>query len=638
MEAGRSRATACTAAAAPTTATPRSPRCWPSRPRRPPASPTPGCVVLIEASEESGSPDLPAYLEALADRIGTPELVLCLDSGCLDYERLWVTTSLRGLAAGELRVDILTEGVHSGEASGVVPSSFRIPRQLLDRIEDSADRDDRCCPSCTSRSRADRSPRRARPPPSSRSAAADFPFAGSTAPDDRRPGRAAARPHLASDAQRHRRRRHPADEPAGNVLRPATSLAAQLPPARRRATTTPRWPPSSGRSWPIRRTARTSASSTTQSAPGWNAPTFAPWLQRRARRRVDGARSASRRGRSARAARSRSWACSARCSPTRSSSSPACSGRAATPTAPTSSSTCRRPAGSPSAWPGCSTPTPVAAPVRQPLGGRPGRSRPHARRVRRRRTADPPTGRHGHRAAVRAARTASTASASSSATTSSPRPVTSSRATCAVSRSTSTGRPFRRHSSPSTGGPTSPSSRSTSAPTRSSPEAGRRRPGHGDGHGDARGGPARRHRPAASPRSQSSNTPPTPHHVPSRRALVVFTPAVRAGHQRGAPARRRGPTGRASSCSTNRTDGTAYAVTAAELRRADRRAVRERSRSDPSDAPTKVRRQRAHAHLMRGGFMRRTFIRYLGTTGGDRLDRRRRAPTTTTPPTRRRPT
>ena len=95
------------------------------------------CVVLIEASEESGSPDLPAYLQALQPRIGTPSLVLCLDSCCLDYERLWVTTSLRGMAAGTLRVDILTEGVHSGEASGAVPSSFRIARQLLDRLEDS---------------------------------------------------------------------------------------------------------------------------------------------------------------------------------------------------------------------------------------------------------------------------------------------------------------------------------------------------------------------------------------------------------------------------------------------------------------------------------------------------------------------
>ena len=94
------------------------------------------CVVLIEASEESGSPDLIAHVDALGVTIGSPSLVVCLDSGCLDYERLWVTTSLRGLAGGVLRVDVLEEGVHSGAASGVVPSSFRIMRQLLDRVED----------------------------------------------------------------------------------------------------------------------------------------------------------------------------------------------------------------------------------------------------------------------------------------------------------------------------------------------------------------------------------------------------------------------------------------------------------------------------------------------------------------------
>jgi acetylornithine deacetylase/succinyl-diaminopimelate desuccinylase-like protein len=96
------------------------------------------CVVLIEACEESGSYDLPAYIEALAPRIGQPSLVVCLDSGCANYEQLWMTTSLRGLVSGNLRVDILTEGVHSGDASGLVPSSFRILRQLLDRVDDVA--------------------------------------------------------------------------------------------------------------------------------------------------------------------------------------------------------------------------------------------------------------------------------------------------------------------------------------------------------------------------------------------------------------------------------------------------------------------------------------------------------------------
>lgn len=92
-------------------------------------------VVLIEASEESGSRDLPFHVEALAERIGTPSLIVCLDSGCLDYDRLWLTTSLRGLLAGELEVSVTTEGVHSGDASGVIPSSFRIGRILLSRLE-----------------------------------------------------------------------------------------------------------------------------------------------------------------------------------------------------------------------------------------------------------------------------------------------------------------------------------------------------------------------------------------------------------------------------------------------------------------------------------------------------------------------
>ncbi len=94
------------------------------------------CVVLIEGCEESGSFDLPAYVDHLAPRIGTPSLVVCLDSGCGNYEQLWGTTSLRGLVGGDLSVEVLTEGVHSGDASGVVASSFRILRQLLARVDD----------------------------------------------------------------------------------------------------------------------------------------------------------------------------------------------------------------------------------------------------------------------------------------------------------------------------------------------------------------------------------------------------------------------------------------------------------------------------------------------------------------------
>ena len=94
------------------------------------------CVILIEACEESGSYDLPAYVDHLAERIGQPSLVVCLDSGCANYDQLWCTTSLRGLTGGNFTVKVLNEGVHSGDASGVVPSSFRLLRQLLSRIED----------------------------------------------------------------------------------------------------------------------------------------------------------------------------------------------------------------------------------------------------------------------------------------------------------------------------------------------------------------------------------------------------------------------------------------------------------------------------------------------------------------------
>ena len=99
-------------------------------------TPHPRCVCLIETSEESGSPDLAAYVDHLKGRIGTPGLVVCLDSGAGDYERMWLCTSLRGNVNGDLRVSTVSEGIHSGDASGVVASSFRVARRLLDRVED----------------------------------------------------------------------------------------------------------------------------------------------------------------------------------------------------------------------------------------------------------------------------------------------------------------------------------------------------------------------------------------------------------------------------------------------------------------------------------------------------------------------
>ncbi len=233
-------------------------------------------IVLIEASEESGSPDLPPYLELLADRIGSPTLVLCLDSGCLDHERMWVTTSLRGLVGGDLRVDILEEGVHSGEASGVVPSSFRIARILLDRLEDAATGEIRLpelhveIPDDRRRQADDTS--------------AEFPIGGHFPFVD------GARPMVHEPAEQLLARTWrptlsitgvdgiPPIEIAGNVLRPHTALhlSFRLPPTcdgeaalaaiERCLTTDP----------PYGATVQFLHGHT---GPGWNAPTFAPWLQ-----------------------------------------------------------------------------------------------------------------------------------------------------------------------------------------------------------------------------------------------------------------------------------------------------------------------------------------------------------------------
>lgn len=94
------------------------------------------CVVIIEACEESGSTDLPFYLTQLKEHIGNPNLVICLDTGCGNYEQMWSSTSLRGIVAGKLTIETLTNGIHSGTGSGIIPSTFMILRQLLNRIED----------------------------------------------------------------------------------------------------------------------------------------------------------------------------------------------------------------------------------------------------------------------------------------------------------------------------------------------------------------------------------------------------------------------------------------------------------------------------------------------------------------------
>src|SRR5699024_916334 len=139
-------------------------------------------VLLLETGEESGSPDLPAYLEHLAGRLGRVGFVVCLDSGGSDYERLWLTTSLRGLAQLRLTVRVLDSGQHSGTASGVVADSFRVARVLLDRVEDSTTGEIRIA-SCNVEVPADRRAETATLAAALPGAAASsLPFAGDTRP------------------------------------------------------------------------------------------------------------------------------------------------------------------------------------------------------------------------------------------------------------------------------------------------------------------------------------------------------------------------------------------------------------------------------------------------------------------------
>jgi acetylornithine deacetylase/succinyl-diaminopimelate desuccinylase-like protein len=190
------------------------------------------CVAMIECCEESGSYDLPAYLEALKPRMGSVDFVIGLDSGCGNYDQLWVTTSLRGLAAGTLTVEVLTEGVHSGDASGIVASSFRIARQLLDRLEDP--RTGEVLPKEFHCAIPEERIEQARKAGAilGETVYRKFPFAGATSPMTLDPGEGALnrtwRPFLSVVGANGL----PAIKDAGNVLRPKTELklSLRLPP------------------------------------------------------------------------------------------------------------------------------------------------------------------------------------------------------------------------------------------------------------------------------------------------------------------------------------------------------------------------------------------------------------------------
>jgi len=236
------------------------------------------CVVLIEACEESGSYDLPFYVDHLAERIGSPSLVICLDSGCGNYDQLWLTTSLRGLAGGLLTVEVLTEGVHSGDASGVVPDSFRLARRLLSRLEDEATGQVRPAAFNVEIPAERKTQAKVAAQALGETVWKKFPFAGDTHPPTtdtpelilNRTWRPALTV-IGADGL-------PAPKNAGNVLRPGTSLAlsVRIPPtadpdacAKALEQTLTADPPQGAKV----------SFTVAQASPGWNAPPLEPWLE-----------------------------------------------------------------------------------------------------------------------------------------------------------------------------------------------------------------------------------------------------------------------------------------------------------------------------------------------------------------------
>ena len=236
------------------------------------------CVVLIEACEESGSVDLPAHVAALAADIGSPALVVCLDAEAGDYERLWLTTSLRGNIVGTLEIDVLTEGVHSGAGSGIAASCFDVLRVLLSRLSDANTGEIRLAELC-----ADTPPGRRREIEAAarllgRSVAARMPFAAGVRAMSEDPAvlleNSTWRPTLTVTGLDGL----PELSNAGNVLAPRlkVKLSFRLPPTAN----------SAAAAEAVRRTlvadppygARVAF--TSGASRGWNAPRIEPWLER----------------------------------------------------------------------------------------------------------------------------------------------------------------------------------------------------------------------------------------------------------------------------------------------------------------------------------------------------------------------
>jgi acetylornithine deacetylase/succinyl-diaminopimelate desuccinylase-like protein len=238
----------------------------------------PRCVVLIEACEESGSSDLPAHLTALGDAIGDPSLVVCLDAECGNYSQVWCTTSLRGNLVGTLQVRVLTEGVHSGMATGIAPTPFRILQQLLARLENPVTGDlllDELHVTLPADRRAQAS---AAAQVLGKSVAGKLPWAPGVQPMSNDPTELIINSTWRGTLAVTGAEGLPALESAGNVLLPelALKLSMRLPPTCDAA-----------RALPAVREALLSdppygaqvSFDDGSASGGWNAPAFAPWLE-----------------------------------------------------------------------------------------------------------------------------------------------------------------------------------------------------------------------------------------------------------------------------------------------------------------------------------------------------------------------
>jgi acetylornithine deacetylase/succinyl-diaminopimelate desuccinylase-like protein len=241
--------------------------------------PRPRLLTLIECSEESGSPDLAAYLDGLSDRLGVPGLIVCLDAECGNYEQLWYTTSLRGNLIAELHAETLTQGVHSGTAGGIVPSSFQVLRNLLDRIEDSRN----------GRIRLEAfhvtipSDREAEIRQAARTLKhlvwERFPFAGTTCARSTDPEEALLENTWAPALEITGAEGLPSIRIGGNVLRPYTTLklSFRLPPTLEVSRAVFALEEAMAAPAPFQAPLKLNVIS---AMPGWNAPATAPWLKK----------------------------------------------------------------------------------------------------------------------------------------------------------------------------------------------------------------------------------------------------------------------------------------------------------------------------------------------------------------------